>query len=152
MIYPIEHYDKNGLLKLPKMWWLACLFSAKAWAIFVMAGVSRQQGADLLALFYPIHQTLYLGMGIGVPSLMYMWLSGHRTHSQVWVLWLWNQGRKALLIAYGFDLGLQLYHLQQTQGEFQWGIAIQLLLTIWFLWYLIKSQRVRAIFSGATEG
>ena len=46
--------------------------------LFVMAGASRQQGSDLLALFYPDSDTFWLGLGLGVPAALGLLLTGYR--------------------------------------------------------------------------
>lgn len=147
MLYPIDAYDKHGTLKPSKMLWLALTFSAKAWFVFVMAGASREQGAQILTIFYPYRDSLYIGMAMGLPAILLMWLSGQRYKNKKIMNILWQHGKKLLLAAYLTDCLLQLYHLSLTQGAFSWTRAIIMLLTLWFSVYLIRSTRVQNTFA-----
>jgi len=50
-VWPPEEYDDKGQLRLPFLFWLILLLQSRTWWRLVMAGASRQQGNDLLALF-----------------------------------------------------------------------------------------------------
>ncbi|KPA52659.1 DUF2919 domain-containing protein [Photobacterium lucens] len=147
MLYPIDAYDQHGQLKINKMLWFVLLFNAKAWLVFVMAGVSRTQGGELLELIYPIRETLYLGMAIGSPAILLMWLSGQRNKNNKLINFLWRQGKSTLLAAYSIDILMQIHHLVISHGAFSWIRAITLLLTAWLGLYLLRSSRVRDLFA-----
>ncbi|PSV23286.1 DUF2919 domain-containing protein [Photobacterium leiognathi subsp. mandapamensis] len=147
MLYPIDAYDQHGQLKINKMLWFVLLFNAKAWLVFVMAGVSRTQGGELLELIYPIRETLYLGMAIGSPAILLMWLSGQRNKNNKLINFLWRQGKSTLLAAYSIDILMQIHHLVISHGAFSWIRAITLLLTTWLGLYLLRSSRVRDLFA-----
>lgn len=140
-----HEFDDHGQRKVPLWLWLAWAFSAKAWLVFVMAGVSRQQGSDLLNLFYPDHQALYVGMAIGAPALFWMWLAGLRDRF-VWSHFLWRQGRWITVLMYLGELARQSWHFWQTQGAFAWSLALSLLCCVWGLLYLLRSQRLVRLF------
>ncbi|WP_434137219.1 DUF2919 domain-containing protein [Photobacterium leiognathi] len=147
MLYPIDAYDQHGQLKINTMLWFVLLFNAKAWLVFVMAGVSRTQGGELLELIYPIRETLYLGMVIGSPAILLMWLSGQRNKNNKLINFLWRQGKSTLLAAYSIDILMQIHHLVISNGAFNWIGAITLLLTTWLGLYLLRSSRVRDLFA-----
>lgn len=147
LLYPVNAYDEHGQLKLNKMLWLALIFNAKALVIFVMAGVSRTQGGQLLELIYPLRDTLYIDMVLGSPALLLMWLSGQRSSDNKVIHYLWQHGKKLLIAAYSIDFALQIYHLVLSQGAFSWVRALTLLLTIWLGLYLIRSSRVKDVFA-----
>ncbi|MEJ2764198.1 DUF2919 domain-containing protein [Photobacterium sp. MCCC 1A19761] len=147
MLYPIEAYDKHGLLKPSGMLWLALAYSAKAWLIFLMAGASRAQGAQILEVIYPLRDHLYVGMGMGLPALLLMWLSGQRHKQNQWITAIWQQGKVILLFAYLADGLSQGYQLALSQGAFRWPQAVNLLLTLWLSAYLMRSTRVRNTFA-----
>ena len=147
MLYPIDAYDKHGLLKPSAMLWLALAFSAKAWVIFVMAGASREQGAQILEVLYPLRDNLYFGMATGLPALFLMWLTGQRYKNNKLINTLWQQGKTILLAAYMTDCALQVYQLSLLHGAFSWSQAVILLLTLWLSIYLVRSTRVRNTFA-----
>ncbi|MGF1685995.1 DUF2919 domain-containing protein [Photobacterium japonica] len=147
MLYPIEAYDKHGLLKPSAMLWLCLWFSAKAWIVFVMAGASRQHGAQVLEILYPLPENLYLAMGLGLPAVIFMWLAGYRHKNNKVINWVWQRGKSVLLLSYTIDCALQVYQLVLTHGEFSWTRALSLLLTLWLGFYLYRSSRVRNTFA-----
>lgn len=147
MLYPIEAYDKHGLLKPSAMLWLVLAFSAKAWVIFMMAGASRENGAQILEILYPLRENLYLGMMTGLPALLLMWLSGQRYKNNKLINSVWLHGKLILLAAYMTDCALQVYQLSLTHGAFSWTRAVTLLLTLWLGLYLLRSTRVRNTFA-----
>lgn len=146
LLYPINAYDDHGQLKLNKILWLVLIFNAKAWIVFIMAGVSRTQGGQLLELIYPLKDTLYIGMVLGSPALLLMWLSGQRNKKNKVIHYLWQHGKKLLIAAYSIDFALQIYHLVLSEGAFYWVRALTLLLTVWLGLYLVRSSRVKDVF------
>jgi len=147
LLYPIDAYDKYGLLKPSAMLWLTLAFSAKAWVVFMMAGASREQGARILELLYPLRENLYFAMAIGLPALLLMWLTGQRYKNKKLINRLWQHGKTILLAAYMTDCALQVYQLSLIDGAFSWTQAVNLLLTLWLSAYLARSTRVRNTFA-----
>ncbi|WP_299016023.1 DUF2919 domain-containing protein [uncultured Photobacterium sp.] len=147
LLYPIDAYDKHGLLKPSAMLWLTLVFSAKAWIIFFMAGASREQGAQILEILYPVRDNLYFAMVTGLPALFLMWLTGQRHKNKKLINSLWRRGKTILLVAYMTDCALQVYQLSLLDGAFSWTRSITLLLTLWLSVYLIRSTRVRNTFA-----
>ncbi|KDM93008.1 DUF2919 domain-containing protein [Photobacterium galatheae] len=146
-MYSIDAYDSHGQLKPSGLLWLSMLFSARGWGAFVMAGASQAQGANLLQLFFPQTQSLYLLMGLGLPAVILMWLSGLRHKKNKIVNGLWRYGRPILLMTYALDVVLQVYHLTLMRGAFSWPAAVTLLLSLWLMAYLVRSSRVRHTFA-----
>lgn len=91
------------MLRLPWVFWLVLILQAKTWFLFVVAGSSRQQGADLLALFYPDRGLFWSGMLVGLPAALGFLLSGRRH------LWkgLWKSWRWVLILTTLAQMGLQ---------------------------------------------
>ena len=86
--YLPEEYDAKGQLRLPFLFWLILLLQARTWLLLMMAGASRQQGNDLLALFYPDRQSFWLGLALGVPAAIGLLLTGYRQRwPRVWQSW-----------------------------------------------------------------
>ena len=129
------------------MLWLSWLFSAKGWVVFIMAGASRQHGAQVLEVLYPLPDNLYLAMLLGLPALIYMWMAGYRYKNNNVINFVWLRGKWILLLSYTTDCLLQLYQLVLTQGAFSWTRAISLLLTFWLGGYLLRSSRVKNTFA-----
>ncbi|WHS99896.1 MAG: Inner membrane protein YfeZ [Pantoea stewartii] len=141
-VWPPEEYDDKGQLRLPFLFWLILLLQSRTWWLLVMAGASRQQGNDLLALFYPDRQGFWSGLVLGLPALSGLLLTGYRSRlPRVWRSW-----RLVLLVSLGANLLWQSVQLVQTDLL---SSPLPLLFTLFdllaLLWLLI-SVRLRACF------
>ncbi|EKF9173868.1 DUF2919 domain-containing protein [Vibrio cholerae] len=143
MRYSIEQYDSQGFLKAPIWLWLGWLFLNRAWVMFVMAGVSREQGSHLLSLIYPDHSLLYVGLAMGAPALALMWLITLRSSQRQWVNQIVAQGRAISLFVVIGQFVQTVFHVYLQQGAFHWANALTLLLLLWFGIYLVQSRHVR---------
>ncbi|MDP2573967.1 DUF2919 domain-containing protein [Vibrio penaeicida] len=143
MRYPIEDYDKHGYLKAPIWLWLGWIFLAKAWVVFVVAGVSRESGSKLLEIIYPVKDTLYLGLVIGLPSILLMWLIGFRNPDRTWINRFISWGRGLTLLLIGGHFGLVIYQITLDNGVFSWSHSITAVLLVWFFLFVWKSRRLK---------
>ncbi|EKO3579000.1 DUF2919 domain-containing protein [Vibrio metschnikovii] len=146
MRYPIEHYDRYGYLNASLWLWLGWLFLARAWVVFVVAGVSREHGSTILSFVYPDHDMLYLGLVTGLPSLLLMWLIHLRQEQRRLLIAGFRLGRAMTLCVLIIQLVQTVYHVYLDHGAFQWANALTLLILLWFGFYLIRSRRVKACF------
>ncbi len=140
--YLPDEYDAKGQLRLPFLFWLILLLQARTWLLLVMAGASRQQGNDLLALFYPDRQSFWIGLALGIPAAMGLLLTGYR---QRWPR-LWQSWRHVLSVSLLISLLSQGYGL--VQGAFP-DSPLPLLLTLFDLLALVwlqTHQRLRDCF------
>ncbi|KJY83767.1 membrane protein [Vibrio galatheae] len=151
MRYALEHYDKHGYLKAPTLVWLGWLFLAKAWVVFVVAGASRESGSKILSIVYPDHTMLYLGLIMGIPSILLMWLMGLRNPERGWINKIVAYGRGITLITALVQLSQTLYHVYLVHGAFSWANGAVMLLLLWLVIYVAKSRSVRDCFSSITE-
>ncbi len=131
--YLPEEYDAKGQLRLPFLFWLILLLQARTWLLLVMAGASRQQGNDLLALFYPDRQSFWLGLALGIPAAAGLLLTGYR---QRWPL-LWRRWRHVLSAS--LLIGLLWQSAALLQGDFA-DSPLPLLLALFDLLALIALQ------------
>ncbi|QIZ77204.1 DUF2919 domain-containing protein [Ferrimonas lipolytica] len=143
---PLHRLNDHGWFR-PSPWLYLCMILlARTWILFIGAVASREAGADLLALFYPNKFSFYLGLALGSPALLLLWLQGlrHRFH---WIGKVWRYGYGLLTSIVIIDICVQGYHIIKLHGAFSLGPAIILLLSIWALWYLLKSNSSRLVFS-----
>lgn len=146
MRYSIDEYDSEGMLKVPKWLWLGWLFLAKAWIVFIVAGASRDLGAKVLEIIYPVHQTLYVGLATGLPAMFLIWLTGIRHSPLRFVGLLYRYGRSITLVTIFMQLALVSYQIYLDSLRFNWVNAFSLVGLGWLLLYTLKSQRVKACF------
>lgn len=143
MRYSVEQHDKNGFLKAPIWLWLGWLFLAKAWIVFVVAGASRESGAKILGIVYPDQTTLYIGLAMGVPSIIFMWFVGLRNVERHWINRIVSWGRVITLMTVSAQFALTFYHVHLEHGAFSWANGLTLMLLLWLAIYLVKSRSVR---------
>lgn len=141
-----DDYDKHGNAKPNLMFWLTCFFLARSWLVFVVAGVSREQGKDLLALFYPSHEVLYVGLALGFPAVALMLMAGNLHRYPPLFGRIWQVGKILLLTALSGDLVLQVKHLMVEHWAFHWRGALMLLIAVWLVFYLLRSRRMQFLF------
>lgn len=146
MRYAIEEYDKNGYLK-PSVWlYLGWLLLAKAWVVFVIAGASRDVGARLLSIIYPVNNTLYLGLALGFPIIILVWSVSLRTPERQWLNKVVSWGRIYTVFMVVMQLIATFYHLSETRWMFNWSDALTLLGLGWFCIFLLQSTRAKDTF------
>lgn len=140
------HYDPQGRLRLPFLFWCLLLLQARTWGLFLMAGASRDQGDALLNLFYPDHSLFWIGLLPGVPAVLAFLLSGRR---HVYPR-LWRLLHPALVVA---QLILLLWQpWLWLNGEALSGVGLSLfVLDIYALWWLLSNRRLRACFRDVTD-
>ncbi len=146
MRYSIEQYDKDGFLSPPKWLWLGWVFLAKAWVVFIVAGASRDEGAKLLEIIYPIHSTLYIGLVFGLPALILIWLMGLRNQDRKRICGVLSHGKPITLLLVFSQVGLVIYQIYLEAVKFSWSNAVTLVILLWLLIYIAKSRRVRDCF------
>ncbi len=146
MRYSIEEYDNEGFLKVPKWLWLGWLFLAKAWIVFIMAGISREVATDLLTIIYPVHSGLYLGLIAGSPAVLLLWLIGLRKPHRKLICKLLSRGKEITQLTAVTQLILISYQIYLESARFSWSNGITLLGLFWLLLYVSGSRRVRDCF------
>lgn len=141
LLFPSD-YDRNGLLKLPFLFWCVLVLQARTWVLFVMAGASRGQGDTLLNLFYPDHDNFWWGLLPGVPAVVAFLFTGRRqAFPRLWAALRW-----VLILAQMTLLLWQpvLWYFGETVSGT--GLAL-VVLDIYALWWLLTSRRLRACFT-----
>lgn len=142
MKYPPDEYDEKGQLRLPFLFWPMLLLLARTWILLVMAGVSRQQGSDLLALFYPDRQSFWGGLALGAPALAGLLLTGYRLRRpRLWRAWRW-------VLALSLVINLIVQNASFLQGDLlssPWPMLLTLADGMALVW-LLFSGRLRDCF------
>ncbi|GAL19846.1 arginine/ornithine antiporter ArcD [Vibrio maritimus] len=142
MRYGIEQYDQHGLLKTPVLLWVGWAFLIRAWVVFVVAGASRQEGSTILQYVYPNHTMLYLGLAMGLPIVVGMWLVGLRKSDSTKTNFIVSQLKPVTLLIVILQLAHTVYLVDLQHWQFTWTNAVTLVSLIWFAIYLLNSRRV----------
>ncbi|CAI9398013.1 MULTISPECIES: DUF2919 domain-containing protein [Citrobacter] len=141
MYFPSD-YDRNGVLKLPFLFWFVLLLQARTWVLFVIAGSSREQGTTLLNLFYPDHDNFWLGLLPGIPAVLAFLLSGRRYS----FVRLWHALRPLLIAAQVALLCWQPVLWLNGSPVNGVGLALVVADIVALLW-LLTNRRLRACFA-----
>ena len=142
MRYGIEQYDQHGILKAPIWLWLGWAFLTRAWVVFVVAGASRQEGSQILEYVYPNHTMLYLGLAMGLPIVVGMWLMGLRKADTDKINRSVSYLRGTSILVVLMQLGHTVYLVSLQHWQFTWTNAMTLVLLCWFAIYLVNSRYV----------
>ncbi len=110
--------------------------------VFALAGASRESGNKLLALVYPDHDFLYLGLALGLPSIVWLWLISLRRPERTRLNALVSQGRWVTLLSIAAQWAQTAHQVQLTHGTFHWSNAMTLALLTWFAMYVWRSKTV----------
>jgi len=133
--YLPDEYDAKGQLRLPFLFWLLLLLLARTWILLVMAGASRQQGSDLLGLFYPDRQAFWLGLALGAPALTGLLLTGYRARwPRLWQAWRW-------VLALSLAVNLAWQGATFASGDLlasPWPLLLTLFDGLALLWLLVN--------------
>ncbi|NAX23356.1 DUF2919 family protein [Vibrio sp. V39_P1S14PM300] len=140
MRYSLEQYDEHGFLRPPRWLWLGWMLLAKAWVVFVVAGVSRDSGNRILDYVYTDHAMLYLGLVMGVPGIALMWLISLRKPERTIINGLVALGRPLTLVTAVLQLLQSVYHVYLQHGAFSWTNGLIMLALLWFIIYLSNSR------------
>ncbi|CAJ1776685.1 DUF2919 domain-containing protein [Aeromonas salmonicida] len=130
-LYPEHRYDDHGQLRPPLWFWpIALLLTRSVW-LFLMAGVTRESGSEILTLFYPDKISLYISLLTDVPAMLAL------------RAWLRRRSRGLLLCSTVSGLVMQLHSLNLQKWSFSWPTALVLIGSLWALWYLLRSRQIR---------
>ncbi|RWR00844.1 membrane protein [[Pantoea] beijingensis] len=140
--YSPDDYDQKGQLRLPLSFWIVLLLQARTWVLFVVAGASRQQGTDLLTLFYPDAHAFWLGLALGIPAAFGLLLTGYRQRLPgVWQAWRWVLC--AALVAMMLSQAVTLWQGDETFSPL---VGVFGLFDLLALGYLTLNRRLRHCF------
>ncbi|GAL30581.1 arginine/ornithine antiporter ArcD [Vibrio variabilis] len=114
----------------------------RAWVVFVVAGASRQEGSTILQYVYPNHTMLYLGLAMGLPIVVGMWLVGLRKSDSTKTNFIVSQLKPVTLLIVILQLAHTVYLVDLQHWQFTWTNAVTLVSLIWFAIYLLNSRRV----------
>jgi polyferredoxin len=142
-----DDYDQHGALRLPLWFWGVLILQARTWLLFVMAGASREQGSELLALFYPDTQRFWYGILLGLPAALAFLLGGRRLQwPRLWRAWRW-----VLICSLLAALGGSLFSLWLQDGNSPALELMLVLLDTLALAYLLLNARLKACFAPQDE-
>ncbi|MDR9826009.1 DUF2919 domain-containing protein [Vibrio sp. FNV 38] len=138
----MDRYNDHGFLRAPILLLLGWLFLARAWLVFIVAGASRDEGRKILEWVYPDSQMLKIGMILGLPSLVFMWLTSLRKEERKMINGVVSFAKPITLFIIAIQSAQTLYHIFLQYGAFSWSHGLTLVIMLWLGLYVMKSKTV----------
>ena len=144
LLLPLKYYDDAGRVK-PAMFLYCCIMILSRSLLILIGSVSvRNNGDQLLTLFYPDKQYLYISLGIAFPAFLTLLILGFR--EKIWhanKCWIFCCIKPLLFFSVVADFGLHLMLASKGHWQFSWVIAVTLLLDSLVFYFFLKDKHTQ---------
>jgi hypothetical protein len=144
LLLPLKYYDDAGRVKPAVALYFCIVFLSRSLLILVGSVSVRENGEQLLALFYPEKQYLYVSLAIAFPAFLALMLLGFR--EKIWQAnrcWMFSCIKPLLLFSVLADLVLHIMLANIHHWQFSWVIALTLLLDSLIFYFLVKDKHTQ---------
>lgn len=144
LLLPLKYYDDAGRVKPAAALYVCIAFLSRSLLILIGSVSVRENGEQLLALFYPEKQYLYISLVIAFPAFLALLLLGFR--EKVWqadTCWMFSCIKPLLIFSVLADLGLHVMLANIEYWQFSWVIAVTLLLDSLIFYFLIRDKHTQ---------
>jgi len=144
LLLPLKYYDDAGRVKPAVALYFCIVFLSRSLLILIGSISVRENGEQLLALFYPEKQYLYISLCIAFPAFLGLLLLGFR--EKIWQAnrcWIFSCIKPLLILSVLADLGLHIMLASIEYWQFSWVIAITLLIDSLIMYFLIKDKHTQ---------
>ena len=144
LLLPLKYYDEAGRVKPATALYVCIAFLSRSLMILIGSVSVRENSDQLLALFYPEKQYLYISLAITFPAFMAILLLGFR--EKIWnadKCWMFTCIKPLLIFSVLADLGLHIMLADIVHWQFSWLIAFTLLLDSLVLYFLVKDKHTK---------
>jgi hypothetical protein len=144
LLLPLKYYDDAGRVKPAAALYFCIVILSRSLLILVGSVSVRENGEQLLALFYPDKQFLYISLAIAFPAFLALLLLGFR--EKIWQAnrcWMFSCIKPLLVFSVLADLGLHITLANIEHWQFSWVIAFTLLFDSLILYFLIKDKHTQ---------
>lgn len=148
MLLPLRYYDDAGRVKPAAALYFCIVFLSRSLLILVGSVSVRENGDQLLALFYPEKQYLYISLTIAFPAFLALLILGFR--EKIWQAdrsWMFSCVKPLLIFSVLADLSLHIISASVDDWQFSWLIALTLLLDSLVFYFLIKDKHTMLMLS-----
>lgn len=147
--YPFSAYDKHLSLKMSPLMWLAILFLARPYAIFIMSIANRRDRMGVLETFYGDPAVSFLGALAAIPAIILVlaWIK-RQPGAAALTRRVWASGRLLLILASILNI-IIIFLPALTGAVLRISMVgwIETIICIFIIIYLIRSTRVRDTFA-----
>ena len=148
LLLDLKYYDEAGRVK-PGSGLLWCVaFLCRSVLILVMTLAGQQQTNQVLLFFYPDNAHLYAALGLALPAALgYLLVAFREKITRGRLGPCLNAARLLLLCSSAADLAYHVYLAERQHWQFSLSIGVVLLLDLFIIYYLIKSQHLPLLIS-----
>ena len=144
LLLPLKYYDDAGRVKPAIALYVCIAFLSRSLMILIGSVSVRENSDQMLALFYPEKQYLYISLAIAFPAFLALLLLGFR--EKIWKadrFWIFSCIKPLLIFSVLADLGLHIMLANIGHWQFSWLIAFTLLLDSLTLYFLVKDKHTQ---------
>jgi hypothetical protein len=144
MLLPLKYYDDAGRVKPAAALYCCIVLLSRSLLILIGSVSVRDNGEQLLALFYPEKQYFYISLIIACPAFMALLLLGFR--EKIWHAqrcWMFSCIKPLLIFSVLADLILHITLAKIGHWQFSWIIAITLLTDSLVFYFLFKDKHTK---------
>ncbi len=144
LLLPLKYYDDAGRVKPAAALYFCIVFLSRSLLILIGSVSVRENGEQLLALFYPEKQYLYISLAIAFLAFVALLLLGFR--EKIWYAdrcWMFSCIKPLLIFSVLADLGLHIMLASIEHWQFSWVIALTLLIDSLIFYFLVKDKHTQ---------
>ncbi|MBD1584797.1 DUF2919 domain-containing protein [Pseudoalteromonas sp. S16_S37] len=150
--YGPEYWDKYGVYRTPIAFNLTLVVLLRAYLLWIFSAVARRPDLDLMSIFFESKTHFFVALGIGsialIPTVIF---SLRRPSSSKRLAKYWRFMRWPLLLAAIADLAWLTIQASQSHYQFSMLIAVQMVMLLWVILYLLKSKYLSYFFNDWPE-
>ncbi|NOU52483.1 DUF2919 domain-containing protein [Pseudoalteromonas sp. JBTF-M23] len=150
--YGPEYWDKYGVYRTPIGFNLTLVVLLRAYLLWIFSAVARRPDLDLMSIFFKSKTHFFVALGIGaialIPTIIF---SLRRPSSSQRLAKYWRFMRWPLLLTAIADLAWLTIQASQSHYQFSMFIAVQMVMLLWVILYLLKSNYLGYFFNDWPE-
>ena len=146
LAFPLKYYDEEGRLLPPLLLLICCLYLCRGWLLFALSFIDSGQLLFIIQMIQPSRMLLLSSLVIGGMSLLIILCVAYRQFLRAGVKRYWVVLMRPIVVFLLLtDLALLVDYGSQIHWRFDGAIASQLLLTLYFLLWSVRSRHLSAI-------
>ena len=146
LLLPLKYYDDAGRVKPAAAVYVCIAYLSRSLLILIGSVSVRENGEQLLALFYPEKQYLYISLASAFPAFLGLLLLSFR--EKIWhanKCWMFSCIRPLLIFSVLADIGLHIMLASEGHWQFSWVIALTLIVDPLILYFLFKDKHIQIL-------
>ena len=144
LLLPLKYYDDAGRVKPALAVYVCIAFLARSLLILIGSVSVRENSEQLLALFYPEKQYLYISLASAFPAFLAFLLLVFR--EKIWHTnryWMFSCIKPFIVVSVLADLSLHIMLANAQHWQFSWVIAVILIIDPFIFYFLIKDKHTQ---------